>query len=168
MKTVLLLIGFVLAIGHSAEAQQSDKVWRIGYLDPSTHSLTMGFLEAFREEMKKLGWIEGKNIIIENRFAESAATPLVREWSMRIRAAGMKSIISFFEAQGFTVASVPWEDPHHKRSDAKAKRKTLEQCRAAALREFDGLPKPVLLQCSAGIDRSAPAAAFIWQNRSAV
>jgi putative ABC transport system substrate-binding protein len=70
MKTAFLLFSFILASIHFAEAQQSEKVWRIGYLDPSTPSLTAGFLEAFRQEMKKLGWIEGKNIIIENRFAE--------------------------------------------------------------------------------------------------
>jgi putative ABC transport system substrate-binding protein len=45
-------------------------VWRIGYLDPSTASTTAGLLEAFRQEMSKRGWMEGKNIIIEYRFAD--------------------------------------------------------------------------------------------------
>ena len=68
--TLLSSCALVFALFVSAEAQQSEKIWRIGYLDPSTPSLTAGFLEAFRQEMKKLGWIEGKNIIIEKRFAE--------------------------------------------------------------------------------------------------
>lgn len=54
----------------STEAQQTGKVWRIGYLDPSTASTTAGLLKAFRREMNKLGWIEGKNIVIEYRFGE--------------------------------------------------------------------------------------------------
>jgi putative tryptophan/tyrosine transport system substrate-binding protein len=66
-----LLMGampFVLSV--SAEAQQTGKVWRIGYLDPSTATTTAGLLEVFRQEMNKLGWVEGKNIAIEYRFAE--------------------------------------------------------------------------------------------------
>jgi putative tryptophan/tyrosine transport system substrate-binding protein len=53
-----------------AEAQQTGKVARIGFLDGSTASGMAGLLEAFRQEMGKLGWIEGKNITIEYRFAE--------------------------------------------------------------------------------------------------
>ena len=53
-----------------AEAQQSGKVLRIGFLDASTTSGTAVLVEAFRQELTKLGWIEGKNIAIEYRFAE--------------------------------------------------------------------------------------------------
>ncbi len=74
-------------------------------------------------------------------------------------------INEFFEAQGFKVARIPWEDPHHSKSDATTMRKRLEQCRLKALKAFDELPKPVLLQCSSGIDRSAPVVAYIWQQR---
>jgi ABC-type uncharacterized transport system substrate-binding protein len=41
-----------------------------GYLDPSTHAARAGRLEAFLQEMSKLGWIEGKNLGMEYRFAE--------------------------------------------------------------------------------------------------
>ena len=51
-------------------AQQTGKVPRIGFLDNSTASSIAVFLEAFRQELSKLGWIEGKNITIEYRFAE--------------------------------------------------------------------------------------------------
>ena len=54
----------------SADAQQAGKIFRIGFLDDSTASGSAVLLEAFRQELSKLGWIEGKNITIEYRFAE--------------------------------------------------------------------------------------------------
>jgi putative ABC transport system substrate-binding protein len=59
-----------LATASMAYAQQTGKVFRIGILDPSTASGSAVFWEALRQELSKLGWIEGKNIAIENRFAE--------------------------------------------------------------------------------------------------
>jgi putative tryptophan/tyrosine transport system substrate-binding protein len=53
-----------------AQAQQTGKIFRIGFLDPSTASGSANPLEVFRQEMSKHGWIEGKNIAIEYRFAE--------------------------------------------------------------------------------------------------
>ena len=53
-----------------ADAQQTGKILRIGFLDNSTASGSAVLLEAFRQELSKLGWIEGKNITIEYRFAE--------------------------------------------------------------------------------------------------
>jgi putative tryptophan/tyrosine transport system substrate-binding protein len=53
-----------------AAAQQPGKIFRIGFLDPSTASGSAGLLEAFWQEMRKLGWIEGKNSTTEYRFAE--------------------------------------------------------------------------------------------------
>jgi putative tryptophan/tyrosine transport system substrate-binding protein len=68
--TVLALCAMLPALCASAEAQQPKKVPRIGFLDASTASGMAGLLEAFRQELSKLGWIEGKNITIEYRFAE--------------------------------------------------------------------------------------------------
>ena len=59
-----------LRLARSADAQQTGKIFRIGFLDPSTASGSAVLLEAFRQELSKLGWIEGKNITIEYRFAE--------------------------------------------------------------------------------------------------
>jgi putative ABC transport system substrate-binding protein len=61
--TVLLITGLV-------EAQQPGKIFRIGFLDDSTASTIAVRLETFRQELSKLGWIEGKNVAIEYRFAE--------------------------------------------------------------------------------------------------
>jgi putative ABC transport system substrate-binding protein len=52
-------------------------VYRIGYLDPSSASATAGLLDAFRQELNKRGWVEGKNVIIEQRFAELKSERLV-------------------------------------------------------------------------------------------
>ena len=53
-----------------APAQQTGKIFRIGFLDVSTASSSAVLLEVFRQEMRKLGWIEEKNITIEYRFAD--------------------------------------------------------------------------------------------------
>src|SRR5262245_62577655 len=73
MKKQLLALNFcvmLFALCVSVDAQQTGKVLRIGFLDPSTASGMAGLLEAFRQELSKLGWIEGKNVTIEYRFAE--------------------------------------------------------------------------------------------------
>ena len=67
---ICLLTTALLSIAPSVEAQQPGKVPRIGFLDQSTASGMAGLLEAFRQELSKLGWIEGKNLTIEYRFAE--------------------------------------------------------------------------------------------------
>ena len=68
--TVLALCAMLFAPCSLAEAQQTGKVLRIGVLDPSTASGSAVLWEAFRQELSKLGWIEGKNIAFEYRFAE--------------------------------------------------------------------------------------------------
>jgi len=71
-KWVGVLAIFVLLVGcvGMAHAQQAGKVARIGFLDSSTASGMAVLIDAFRQELIKLGWIEGKNITIEYRFAE--------------------------------------------------------------------------------------------------
>jgi len=59
----------LLAPCFSAEAQQTGKVARIGFLDSGTASGSAVLLEAFRQELNKLGWIEAKNIAFDYRFA---------------------------------------------------------------------------------------------------
>src|SRR5215467_3915169 len=68
--TVLTLCAMLLAVCFPAEAQQTGKIFRIGILDPSTASGSAVLWEAFQQELRKFGWIEGKNITIEYRFAE--------------------------------------------------------------------------------------------------
>ena len=70
-----LLITIFLITGL-ASAQQTGKIFRIGFLDPSTASGSAVLVDAFRRELSKLGWIEGKNIAIEYRFAEQKSERL--------------------------------------------------------------------------------------------
>ena len=70
-KIVLfVLLISLLAIVQPTHAQQAGKIFRIGFLDTSTAFGIAVLVEAFRQELSKLGWIEGKNIAIEYRFAE--------------------------------------------------------------------------------------------------
>jgi ABC-type uncharacterized transport system substrate-binding protein len=65
------LIVFILGLcSNVAQAQQPGKSFRIGFLDNSNASGIAVLSEAFRQELSKLGWIEGKNIAIEYRFSE--------------------------------------------------------------------------------------------------
>src|SRR5262245_32224707 len=64
------LVALFLAVTFPAEAQQPGKVFRIGFLDNSTASGIAALSDAFRQELRKLGWIEGKNITLEYRFSE--------------------------------------------------------------------------------------------------
>jgi ABC-type uncharacterized transport system substrate-binding protein len=71
-KTILfwLLATVILICTPAADAQPSGKIFRVGYLDASTASGSAVLVDAFRQALSKLGWIEGKNITIEFRFAE--------------------------------------------------------------------------------------------------
>src|SRR4030095_16786054 len=66
---VVLAVAFVL-YGAAADAQQTGKIPRIGYLEPGTASGNTVLLDGFRQELSKLGWFEGKNITVEYRFGE--------------------------------------------------------------------------------------------------
>jgi putative ABC transport system substrate-binding protein len=77
-RIVAIALGaMIFAVCFTAEAQQQGKVYRVGYLDPSSASATAGLLEAFRQELSKYGWVEGKNLIIEYRFAELKSDRMV-------------------------------------------------------------------------------------------
>src|SRR5262245_36754507 len=59
----------VFAPGFSAQAQQA-KVPRIGILGGASASANAGRVEAFRQGLRDLGYMEGKNILIEERWAD--------------------------------------------------------------------------------------------------
>ena len=64
------LSALLLALGTSAQAQQSTKVPRIGYLGGTSAAAYAGRIEAFLQGLRELGYFEGKHIAIERRFAE--------------------------------------------------------------------------------------------------
>jgi putative ABC transport system substrate-binding protein len=72
-RTFLAGTGAVLlAAPLAAEAQQTGKVPRVGYLSPGSSSdpLRQRRLEAFRQGLRELGYVEGQNIALESRWAE--------------------------------------------------------------------------------------------------
>ena len=70
MRTVLLLIGIILAPVHFADAQQRKNVSQIGYLSSQDSARGSGRSQAIRHSLRELGYIEGQNIVIEYRYTE--------------------------------------------------------------------------------------------------
>jgi putative tryptophan/tyrosine transport system substrate-binding protein len=67
----LSVIAFVLVVtGAVAQAQQPAKIPRIGYLGATSRSVSSARIEAFRQGLRELGYVEGKNIVIEWRHHE--------------------------------------------------------------------------------------------------
>jgi putative ABC transport system substrate-binding protein len=70
---IWILSTVLLATFFSAEAQQqSKKIPRIGYLGAASASTDAPRAEAFRQGLRDLGYIEGRNILIEYRYEERA------------------------------------------------------------------------------------------------
>jgi ABC-type uncharacterized transport system substrate-binding protein len=67
--SILLLAGLI-AVAVTAGAQQPKKVPRIGFLGVASLSATSARIEALRHGLRELGYVEGKNIVIEYRWAE--------------------------------------------------------------------------------------------------
>jgi putative ABC transport system substrate-binding protein len=63
------LAGGLLARPLAAEGQHAGKVYRIGYLSAGSGTSNPRNLEAFRQSLRELGWVEGQNIVIEYRWA---------------------------------------------------------------------------------------------------
>jgi putative ABC transport system substrate-binding protein len=72
----LALSAMLFALCLSAQAQQSKKIARIGFLSATSASSQSLRVEAFRQGLRELGYVEGKNIVIEWRFAEGKADRL--------------------------------------------------------------------------------------------
>ena len=70
LATASVALILVVAGAAIAEAQQPGKVPRIGYLSATSPSVNPTRIEAFRQGLRELGYVEGKNIIIEWRYAE--------------------------------------------------------------------------------------------------
>jgi putative ABC transport system substrate-binding protein len=71
-KTIIVvwLIALALASFRLAGAQQVGKVPRVGFLGAATAFAVAARVEAFRQGLRELGYVEGKNIVIQWRFAE--------------------------------------------------------------------------------------------------
>ncbi|HJZ64931.1 MAG TPA: ABC transporter substrate-binding protein [Candidatus Acidoferrum sp.] len=73
MRNKILYLGLgamLFALCVSAQAQQPKKVPRIGYLSSGSPSTNLGYLQAFLQGLRELGYVEGKNVLIEYKWAE--------------------------------------------------------------------------------------------------
>ena len=66
----LTLCAMLFALSYSASAQQATKIPRIGYLIAASRSASLARTEAFQQGLRDLGYVEGKNIVIEWRSAD--------------------------------------------------------------------------------------------------
>jgi putative ABC transport system substrate-binding protein len=73
---VFVLSAMLLALRPSTQAQQSTKIPLVGFISPSSSSTAGPNLEAFRNGLRNLGYSEGKNILVEVRWAEGSAEQL--------------------------------------------------------------------------------------------
>ena len=65
-----LVAAMLLCAALTAEAQQPARIPRIGILIPTSASIFSARVEAFRQRLRELGYVEGKNIFIEYRYAD--------------------------------------------------------------------------------------------------
>lgn len=116
------------------------------------------------------------------------AAPLVVQWVRRIKREGIQSVVAImgdrelahynlaaigapglldlYEKEGLKVRRINWQDPAHPAvSVGLSYDDQPHQARATALEAFDAFPKPMLIHCSSGIQRSSPVAAFIFAHR---
>jgi len=69
-KFAILAVALLLALCFSAEAQETKKVPRIGYLAGASLSAISARIKPIQQGLRELGYVEGKNIVIEWRSAE--------------------------------------------------------------------------------------------------
>jgi putative ABC transport system substrate-binding protein len=77
-KLLVALGASALAAPLASFAQQQGKVWRVGFLTPRSRpdTLDSGIFGAFRRGMRELGYVEGKSLMIEWRFADGTSERL--------------------------------------------------------------------------------------------
>ena len=82
MMGLVLLLALVIACGP-AHALETGRVYRIGYLNPAGASLAPIRLEPLRQGLRDLGYIEGRNLVIEARWGKATfrgSPSLRRTW----------------------------------------------------------------------------------------
>ena len=69
-------VALEFAAGVNAQAQQATKIPRIGFLSTTSPAVVSARVEAFQQGLRNLGYVEGKNIVVEWRSAEGKADRL--------------------------------------------------------------------------------------------
>ena len=73
---VWLLVTFLLTTFSFAQAQQPQKIPRLGYLSYGSVEIDKSLLAALQQGLRELGYLEGKNIVIEQRYAAGQSDKL--------------------------------------------------------------------------------------------
>jgi putative ABC transport system substrate-binding protein len=77
-RTAILVVGgSLLAMPFASSAQTPAKVWRIGMLETTPAAMNAANLDAFRQQLRELGYVEGRNLIIEYRSADGRSERFV-------------------------------------------------------------------------------------------
>ena len=107
LKSAILLGAMLFALCVPVAAQEPAKVWRIGVLVSSSASLNASRDEALRQGLREMGYVEGKNIIMEFRYAEGKldrlselAADLVRSRPDLILVGGTRVAVAAKQATG--------------------------------------------------------------------
>jgi putative ABC transport system substrate-binding protein len=119
LELFFLTLGTVLfAFSFPANAQQQTKTPQIGYLTPASRSANAARIDAFRFGLRELGYVEGKSIVIQYRYAEgkldrlpALAGELVRLAVDIIVTGGDRSTLAAKEATS-TIPIVMTQDPN--------------------------------------------------------
>jgi len=72
-RLIFALVLSLLTMSFEVNAQPAAKVPRVGFLWTGSSSAPSPFIEAFRQELNGLGWVDGQNVIVEYRYAEGKA-----------------------------------------------------------------------------------------------
>ena len=101
LKSVGFLTILALLVGWAgmAQAQQPNKIARIGLLAAGSSSSVLSRLEAFRGQLRELGYVEGRNIAIEYRYADGKSERLPNDAADLVR-----SEIDLIVAEGASAA----------------------------------------------------------------
>lgn len=95
-----------------AEAQPAHRVWRIGYLGGASREplVQMGVVEAFESGLRDRGYVEGRNVVLEYRFADGQLERMrgralgqtlgTAQRGLSARVAGGRALGSFFPRAG--------------------------------------------------------------------
>jgi len=117
--------------------------------------------EALDELINWIDWVRAERIV--SILALISVKELKHYDQLDIK---VDDLIAYYRQCKFNVVHIPWEDPRHRDVCEEGFAKELARVCSESLKAFDELPKPILLHCSAGIDRSSPVAGYLFQTRS--
>jgi putative tryptophan/tyrosine transport system substrate-binding protein len=68
---IAIVGGSVLAVAPAVRGQQTAKVYRVGYLTVPSRETAQGVANSFQLALRDVGWMEGQNLVLDYRFADS-------------------------------------------------------------------------------------------------